>query len=53
MRNFLRTILLLVVSLSASAQNEELTSIFEYANRLYLEQNFDAAASRYGVGLGF
>lgn len=47
MRNFLRTILLLIVSLSASAQNEELTSIFEDANRLYLEQKFDAAASRY------
>jgi tetratricopeptide (TPR) repeat protein len=47
MRNYLRTILLLVVSLSASAQNEELTSIFEDANRLYLEQKFDAAASRY------
>lgn len=30
-----------------SAQTEELTSVFEEANRLYLEQKYDAAISRY------
>jgi tetratricopeptide (TPR) repeat protein len=31
----------------ALAQTEELASVFEDANRLYLEQKYDAAASRY------
>lgn len=32
---------------AASSQSEELTSVFEDANRLYLEQKYDAAAARY------
>ncbi len=45
---FLSVILfMLCTSAFVSAQNEELSSIFEDANRLYLEQKFDAAASRY------
>lgn len=47
MRIWLTVILLFAASVSASAQNEELMSIFEDANRLYLEQKFDAAAARY------
>jgi tetratricopeptide (TPR) repeat protein len=41
--------MLLVCGISgiASAQTEELASVFEDANRLYLEQKYDAAASRY------
>ena len=45
---FHQIILCLCVSVViASAQSEELTSVFEDANRLYLEQKFDAAISRY------
>ncbi|MBP9211276.1 MAG: SH3 domain-containing protein [Bacteroidetes bacterium] len=48
----MRTILLsllccFTVSVSALAQTEELSSVFEDANRLYLEQKYDAAAARY------
>jgi tetratricopeptide (TPR) repeat protein len=38
---------LCVSAMSVFAQTEELTSVFEDANRLYLEQKYDAAASRY------
>lgn len=47
MRMIVLSILLIGCSAVTFAQNEELTSIFEDANRLYLEQKFDAAASRY------
>lgn len=47
MRMMILSILLIGCSAVTFAQNEELTSIFEDANRLYLEQKFDAAASRY------
>ena len=44
----LRLLLLIIVAVTGlSAQSEELTSIFDDANRLYLEQKYDAAASRY------
>lgn len=48
----MRSILFIVLSLSASvvfsyAQTEELTSVFDDANRLYLEQKYDAAVARY------
>ncbi len=36
-----------VVVVTAYSQTEELTSVFEEANRLYLEQKYDAAISRY------
>ncbi len=36
-----------VVVVNAYSQTEELTSVFEEANRLYLEQKYDAAISRY------
>lgn len=36
-----------VFAVPALAQTEELSSVFEDANRLYLEQKYDAAASRY------
>ncbi len=39
--------LLMFLSSALFAQNEELNSIFEDANRLYLEQKYDAAVSRY------
>ncbi|MFA5831930.1 MAG: SH3 domain-containing protein [Bacteroidota bacterium] len=41
------TLCLCVSAVITSAQSEELTSVFEDANRLYLEQKFDAAISRY------
>ncbi len=47
MRMIILSILLIGCSAVSIAQNEELASIFEDANRLYLEQKFDAAASRY------
>lgn len=48
MRIFLRMILVLVsIAVITSAQTEELSSVFEDANRLYLEQKYDAAAARY------
>ncbi len=36
-----------ILTASVSAQSEELASIFEDANRLYMEQKYDAAAQRY------
>ncbi len=39
--------LLLLLPLFLSAQTEELSSVFDDANRLYLEQKYDAAANRY------
>lgn len=36
-----------VVVVNAYSQTEELTSVFDGANRLYLEQKYDAAISRY------
>jgi len=48
MKNLLYTTLLLYVSVvMLSAQTEELSSVFEDANRLYLAQKYDAAISRY------
>lgn len=48
MRTFLLSLFLSAAMIStAAAQSEELTSVFEDANRLYLEQKYDAAASRY------
>ncbi len=47
MRTMFLSLILLCASPFIAAQNEELSSIFEDANRLYLEQKFDAAASRY------
>ena len=44
---FLVLILLSSVSTFVFSQQEELTSIFEDANRLFLEQKYDAAAARY------
>jgi len=44
MKNLLYTTLLLYVSVvMLSAQTEELSSVFEDANRLYLAQKYDAA----------
>ncbi len=48
MKKLLFVILCLCVSaVVIFAQTEELTSVFEEANRLYLEQKYDAAISRY------
>ncbi|HAP36023.1 MAG TPA: hypothetical protein DCQ28_08805 [Bacteroidetes bacterium] len=48
MRKAFLTILCLCLSIVVlSAQTEELSSVFEEANRLYLEQKYDAAISRY------
>ncbi len=48
MRKLVTILLYLCASVvSVSAQTEELSSVFEDANRLYLEQKYDAAVSRY------
>ncbi|MCK9408437.1 MAG: SH3 domain-containing protein [Bacteroidetes bacterium] len=43
---FIALLICLVAGIS-SAQTEELSSVFEDANRMYLEQKYDAAATRY------
>jgi tetratricopeptide (TPR) repeat protein len=43
----LLTLCLCVSAVNLFAQSEELSSVFEEANRLYLEQKYDAAISRY------
>lgn len=48
MNRLTATLLFLVLSVSAApAQTEQLTAVFDEANRLYLEQKFDAAAIKY------
>lgn len=48
MKKFMLSLLsIYCVPMMLSAQTEELSSVFEEANRLYLEQKYDAAISRY------
>lgn len=48
MKNILSLLLWIsIVNATASAQSEELNSVLNDANRLYLEQKYDAAISRY------
>lgn len=42
-----RLLLLVFLALPAAAQEEQLASVFDEANRLYLEQKYEAAAGKY------
>lgn len=47
MKSLIAVTAFLFLSLSAAAQTQQLTEVFDEANRLYLEQKFDAAAVKY------
>ena len=48
MKRLMTAVILIVLFFSAAAaQTEQITAVFDEANRLYLEQKFDAAANKY------